>query len=331
MRPLVSLVEARPETIAQDYRRALALAGLDREPAAGPWSLAVAVDGSRWQPGRTCPPWQVAGVLAALRDGAGQAAVTVAAVGRSGPSAWPGGAPWDRLPGAAAVRDALSVRGAPVPFRTRERRASLEATGATCAVPFALRHQPVLALAAADLVSPWQIEGACATLGRLVLGGHPGRRGVPPAEVRAETVALLREAFPALGGVIDGTVWHVGPGGRALARHVVIAGDDPLAVDAVALRLAGLQSRDVPWLGACARLGLGAVEPDDMRLCGQVNLLDLDFALPDPVVARPVGADLLGRLRLPQPSWRRRAAASSGGPWAALHADMLSGAAGDNR
>lgn len=330
MRPLVSLVEARPETIVEDYRRALALAGLDRAPAVGPWSLAVSLDGARWQPGRTAPPWQVAGVLAALRAAGAAAGPLVTAVGAAGPLPWPTGAPWDHLPGTGAVRDACAVRGAPVPFRTRERCASLEATGAVGSVPFALRHQPVLAVAAADLVSPWQIEGACATLGRLVLGGHPSRRGVPPAEVRAETVALLREAFPALGGVVDGTLWHVGPRGRALARHVIIAGDDPLAVDAVALRLAGMRPREVPWLGACARLGLGAVEPEDMHLRGHVHLLDLDFALPDPVVARPVGAALLARLRLPQPRWIRREAAPSGlGPWAALHAEMAAGGSAD--
>ncbi len=330
MRPLVSLVEVRPETVREDYVRALALAGLDQTPAAGPWSVVAHLEGARWQPGRTCPPWQVDGVLAALAaaPGAGgvpSGPVTVAATGPGGPQAWPAAAPWGAWVDGLRTQDAAAAREKPVPAHARERLASLEATGAAPAVPFALRHRPLLALAAADLVSAWRLEGACATLGRLVLGGHPERRGVPEAEVRADTVALLRELFPALGAVIDGTVWHVGPRGRVLARHVVIAGDDPVAVDAAALRLAGLGPRDVPWLRLCAERGLGAVEPDQWRLRVHTGLLDLDFALPEPVFPRTGAGGLLVRLsaRLP----RRAAATPVGGPWHRLYDDMRAGQA----
>lgn len=318
MRPLVALVEARPETVAEDYRRALALAGLDRAPAAGPRAVVAALDGGAWRPGRSCPPWQVAAALTATAATSPDGSVTVAAAGPTGPRAWPTGAAWDRA--AAGHRLVESTAGAmPVPWRPREQLASLEAAGGSLTIPAALRRRPLLVLAAADLVSPWRLEGACATAGRLVLGGHPARRGVPAPEVRCETVAALREAFGSVAGVIDGTVWHVGPRGRALARHVVIAGDDALAVDAVALRLAGLLPRDVPWLRACAERGLGAVEPGDMRLVGQVELLSLDFALPAPEVARPRPGGALARL---WPRKRRgRDGGGAGGPWAALHAD----------
>jgi hypothetical protein len=324
MRPLVSLVEARPETVLDDYRRALALAGLDRPSTAGPWSVAAHLDGARWQAGRTCPPWQVEGVLGALTAGDGQAApagITVAAVGPGGLQSWPGSAPWPIAVAGATLRDASVARGAPVPIRPRAGLTSLEATGTAPKVPFALRHQPVLALAAADLVSPWRIEGACATLGRLILGGHPARRGVPGPDVRADTVALLRDAFPALGGVVDGTLWHVGPRGRVVARHVVIAGADPVAVDAVALRLAGYGPRDVPWLRLCGERDLGAVDPSQMRLVGQPGLLDLDFDLPEPKVARPAAALLAARLKI------RRNPVAAGGPWASLYDDMRAGRA----
>lgn len=322
MRPLVSLVEARPETIHDDYRRVLALAGLDRQPAVGHWALAATLDGAGWQPGRTCPCWQVEGVLAVAGSASG--GITAAAVGPGGLQPWPTSAPWDRLRGGERLVDAVTARGAPVPLRARERLGSLEATGAAAAVPFALRHQPLLVLAAADLVSSWQLEGACAALGRLLLGGHPARRGVPAPEVQAETLALAREAFPALGAVVDGTVWHIGPRGRAASRHVLIAGDDPLAVDAIALRLAGFTFRDVPWLRLCAERGLGKVDPADMRLAGQPDLLALDFALPEPNVARRLPAGPLGRLagRL---GARRAGAAAAGGAWARLHADLLAG------
>lgn len=321
MRPLVSLVEVRPETVAEDYRRALALAGLDRVPAEGQRAVVAALAGTGWRPGRTCPPWQVAAALTAT---AGNAAgpVTVAASGPAGPVAWPTGPAWERAAGGLALADATG--GAPpVAWRPRERLASLEAAGGAVTIPAALRRRPLLVLAAADLVSTWRLEGTCATAGRLLLGGHPARRSVPPAEVQADTVAALREAFPALGAVVDGTVWHVGPRGRALARHVVIAGDDAVAVDAVALRLAGVLPRDVPWLRACAQRGLGVSEPGDMRLVGQVELLSLDFALPEPDVARPPLVALMSRLR---PRARGAAdGAGAGGPWAALNGELSAG------
>lgn len=332
MRPLVALVEARPETIADDYRRALALAGLDRLPAAGPRAVVAALDGGAWQPGRTCPPWQVAGALAAIRaaGGAGQAAtgITLAAVGPAGLRPWPGAAPWDLLRDAQPARDAAAATSPSLPVPARPHMPGLESVGVKAAVPFALRHQPLLVLAAADRVSGWGIEGACATLGRLLLGGHPTRRGVPDAQVRSDTAALAGELFPTIGAVVDGTVWHVGPRGRTVARHVVIAGDDPVAVDAVALRLAGLGARDVPWLHLHAGRGLGAVDPAGMRLVGHTGLLDLDFDLPEPTFARGAPRGLAGR------GWpafaarlaRRQGPATAGGPWTALYDEMRAGA-----
>lgn len=332
MRPVVSLVEARPETVREDYRRALALAGLDRAPASGTWSVVASLDGARWLAGRTCPPWQVDGVLAALGTGAlptpggegpvANAGLMVAAVGPSGLQPWPTAVPWLGPGGGARIRDAAAARGTPVPVRPHGALTALESTGVAPTVPFALRHQPVLALAAADLVSTWRLEGACATLGRLVLGGHPTRRGVPEAAIRADTVALLRELFPTIGAVLDGTLWHVGPRGRVVARHVLIAGNDPVAVDALALRLAGYGPREIPWLRQCAERGLGTADVAGMQVTGHTNLLDLDFAMPEPTFARPVGMHFPWR-GLPG---KRPSAAKVAGPWAALYEHLRSGA-----
>jgi hypothetical protein len=323
MRPVVALVEARPETIGDDYRRALALAGLDRASVTGPRTVVAALDGGAWQPGRTCPPWQIAAALAAS-VGVPGSELTLEAVGPGGLQAWPQAAPWDLLRDGQPARDAASVSATAVPAPARPHMPGLEAVGARATVPFALRHQPLLVLAAADRVSRWGIGGACATLGRLLLGGHLARRGVSDAQVRSDIAALAGELFPSIGAVIDGTLWHVGPRGRAVARHVVIAGDDPVAVDAIALRLAGLGPRDVPWLGVHAGRGLGAVEPAQIRLVGNTGLLDLDFDLPEPTFARRVRLPL-PRKRWPLPAVRlglRRRPATNSNPWTALFEEM---------
>lgn len=323
MRPVVALVEARPETIGDDYRRALTLAGLDAATATGPRTLVAAIDGGVWQPGRTCPPWQVAAALAAGAGAPGSERI-LAAVGPGGLQAWPQSAPWDLLRDGQPSRDAAAGSATSVPAPARPHMPGLEAVGARATVPFALRHQPLLVLAAADRVSGWGLGGACATLGRLLLGGHPTRRGVSDAQVRSDIAALAAELFPSIGAVVDGTLWHVGPRGRAVARHVVIAGDDPVAVDAIALRLAGLRPRDIPWLGVHAGRGLGAVEPAQIRLVGSTGLLDLDFNLPEPTFARRVRLTL-PRLRgsLPAMRWGLRPRpASNNSPWTALYEEM---------
>ena len=65
MLPVVAMVEVRPETIGDDYRRVLKLSGLDafirdRNPV-----LVPGASRSHWRPGFGTSPWQLAGVLAA--------------------------------------------------------------------------------------------------------------------------------------------------------------------------------------------------------------------------------------------------------------------------
>jgi uncharacterized protein (DUF362 family) len=75
----------------------------------------------------------------------------------------------------------------------------------------------------------------------------------------ADTASVLRPHL----SIIDGTTGMEGLGpsaGQAKKLDLVLAGIDPLAVDAVACSLMGLNAEDVPHLRICAERGYGVID-----------------------------------------------------------------------
>ena len=75
----------------------------------------------------------------------------------------------------------------------------------------------------------------------------------------ADTASVLRPHI----SIIDGTTGMEGLGpsaGQAKKLDLVVAGIDPLAVDAVACSLMGLNAEDVPHLRICAERGYGVID-----------------------------------------------------------------------
>lgn len=272
MRPLVALLDARPETIADDYRRLLELAEL--APGAGPARLVADAGPGLWLPGAVSPPWQLAGCLAGTGPGG-----EVHAVGR------PPAGLWDRVLAAAGAQ----LAAGPARERRPVRPEALVPTLAAALprgpeVPAGLLAGGALLLPVPTAGGGWPVAGAAALLLRLLGPRLVRPRRFPMAELVAEAVALARETMRPRGAVLDATVWQVATGalGRWPAgRNVLLAGADPVAVDAVACRLAGADPRRVPWLRLCTERGLGESRLERILLTGQAGLLDLDFGLPE--------------------------------------------------
>ncbi len=301
MRPVVALLEARPVTIADDYRRLLTLAGLAVDPERAPLLVAAAGDGAG-QPGVDCPPWQLAAALAGARPGGRVFAVAASGGRGQAPARW-----WDGVLQEAGASPAAGADWDQRRVRPEARVPVLEAVlPQGPSVPAGLQEGGALLLAVPAVGGGWPVAGAVALLMRL-LAAHPARpRRFPLAELAAETVALAREALQPAGALLDATVWHGDEGGLArtpVGRNVILAGSDPVAVDAVACRLAGVDPLRVPWLRLCSERGLGECRPERIRLVGQSELVDLDFALPqrtlgaaDRLPVRRPWADLLYNL-----------------------------------
>ncbi len=314
MRPVVALVTARPETIAEDYERLLDLAGLDWLPGAG--AVPVAAAAASWDAGRSVPPWQLDAVLTRWTEAAVGAPplMALAAGGGRAPAVDPAWAPALARHGGATV--------GPEAWETRSLRvaASLPALFRSLPegfqVPEGVRERPVVLLDTVKLEAGWLVRGAVAALGALLAPRLRRNRRAHPDEVRAEIAGLAREVLPRTAAVLDGTLWSLarGSGARPVARGVLLAGSDPVAVDAVALRLAGLDPRRAPWLRLCEERGFGVADMAAIRLRGNTELLDLDFGIPAATFAgRPAAAN----------GWRRRLAPWSArpadGPWADLY------------
>ncbi len=293
MRSVVAVVEARPETILDDYRRVFDLAGL--APREDAWRLVV--DGTPGAHGRvTTPPWQLA---AALERGAASAPCEVFAVGN------PDEASWGSVLAKAGAGLATSDAWGPRRMRPVERLAALEeALPDVPTVPEGLVGKPVMILATAGVGGGWPVTAGLALLQRLLAPRQRRRCRATGAEIVTDVLALARQAFSLEGVAVDGTLWRVQAGRsgeETLQGNVLLAGADPVAVDAVACRLAGGDPARVPWLRLCAERGLGQADPRQIRVRGHDELSDLGFGLPPRLLV--AGGRRLGGLAGPAHRW----------------------------
>ena len=292
MRTTVALVEARPETILADYGRVLDLSGLSKLLDGEIPRILVAADKGGFAPGWKATPWQLDGVL----DWLGPQAETaeVVAVGARGAGALPPDAMWlDQMTRRQAqAADAEFLR--PHRHVSQQLHPSLDAVlPGGVQLPVGLAKGPAVLLTSPTMQPRWGLAGAAQMLQSVVTCGAAASRKAPAVEVTAEAVGVAREVMPRLGAVLDGTLWGVGGGAggqQCVARNVLLAGTDPLAVDAVAMRLAGIDPARVPWLRLCRDRGFGRVMPADIQVVGRTDLLDLDFGLLD----LEVGPDNVG-------------------------------------
>jgi uncharacterized protein (DUF362 family)/Pyruvate/2-oxoacid:ferredoxin oxidoreductase delta subunit len=103
-------------------------------------------------------------------------------------------------------------------------------------------------------------------------------------EFGAMLLDLLAAVRPVV-SVLDAVVAMDGDGpshGRPRPFGAILASADPVAVDSVALRLAGVDPSVVPYLRAAADYGVGAVAPEDVEVVGDSpeSFTIRDFRMP---------------------------------------------------
>jgi hypothetical protein len=331
MRTTVALISARPDTIVEDYGRLLDLAGLlpvasDRPPRL----LVDAVDGFR--PGWSATPWQLDGVLAALGDEVTRC--RVAGLGERGAGSVAAGGPWAEVMARHGVASGAADLQRLHRPATRILHPALDAAlPEGVRLPVALAGAPAWLLTAPMVRPGWGVAGASRLLRTLMTAGHKGGRRVPAAEVTAEAVGVVKDHLGETAALLDGCLWGVARGFAqrlCAVRNVLIAGRDPVAVDAVAAGLAGLEPLRVPWLRACHERGFGRAAPGEIRVVGATEVRQLDFDLPADTFAagRDVPRDgLLGATARVADRLLGRDGRTdlSGTAWEDLHAAYLGG------
>ena len=341
MRAVVALVEASPETIVEDYARVLGLSGLDGVLGDGPVALVPQTHPQGWFPGTGSPPWQLHGVLAWLENRNGRTlngpgpdlkTPVVLPVSPTGGPAGTSGWAWDDV---MAQRGAAAASGhfrSPRSFRAEPALPGLEtALPKGLNLPTGLRDRATLFLPVPSAQDGGPVSGAVDLMRSLLAPGLRKVSGLTHEEIQADIIRFARQALPHLGVVMDAVLWRVGRRAGAclpVARNILLAGSDPVAVDAVAARLAGRVPGQDPWFRYCQEHDLGAVRESDIRLTGRGDLMDLDFGIPD----RATNRSFRGSDRLPlsdffirtfkRPSLLKRHALT---PWGRLFDDYRAG------
>ena len=289
MKSQVAILEARPETIDDDYHRLLKLAGLLPPEGLLRDLLVCARPGRGRDLGRGCPPWQIKGCAEALAPGAG-----ALETGPGGAAALPGavGAMLEGVPVEAWAGATLE----PAPYRAAQPLPALESSlEKGLALSPHLRERRPLLLTSVSLAEGGRLEAAVSALAGWLAPERRHRSRIPEAEVLAEVLGLAGELFGGLGVVCDMTVLGIRrrSGGRArLDRNVLLAGNDPVAVDAVLARMIGLPPAGLPWLRLAQVRGIGNSEASRIELLGDSHLIDLDFQIPEDSFAAGKGGFL---------------------------------------
>lgn len=281
----VALIGATPETVLDDYRRVMELGGWrahlspDRDLI-----LKLNLSWTRYFPACSSQPWQVEGVVRTLREG---------------------GFPAERL---IPLENKTVVTNPRQGCRNNLWEPVLKAYGLTFrALPeeewvVHRFREPLLKL---NHIFPEGIEIPRLYLGRDILHlptvkthGHSITTGAVKNafggllkevrhhahkymhEVLVDLLIMQREIHPHIFAVMDGTVCGDGAGPRTMRpvnRNILLAGADPVALDATAARLMGFDPLSIPYLRMAHERGLGVADPRHIELVGEPALFDQNF------------------------------------------------------
>jgi len=274
---VVAVLGTSPDTVIGDYRRLLDLAS-SRETLARGRGIAVHAT-LAWQPffpSCSTPPWQLDGVLGALIGGGFDPGEIVAwydnaariplsqgrvlnrhnpVLDRHGVRAFDSDSGGRRVPyrpkAPMRVLHRMFPGGIPVPERLIGR---------------ALVHLPTLKTRRDAIVS-----GAAVSALECWLGREARRAADSVNEALVDILAVERELCPGVLAVMDGVFAGEGPGPLDLMPHeknVILASNDPLSLDSVALTLMGFDPMETGYVRMAHEAGVGTGAPGDIELVG---------------------------------------------------------------
>jgi hypothetical protein len=265
-RTRVVAIRTQPETVGEDVARALRLLRTRRSPsAAGTW---VVFDGPRSGPGTATPPWTLDAVLRRMAERPGAATPRVGAVG------WDPERPVDEA--VARVLAHHDVRAETlVPEGDEGRR---EAPGVD--LPWLRGQRGAEPTVDADLVGRDLIR--CGALVRDPASGWRGavdgalRTVARPEELQRrdpqtmiDLLQLHDAVFASTLYLLDATVCGAtDPGRRPELHDLLLAGSDPVTLDAVAGRVLGYDPERVPWLRTVAEAARRDLTPGAIEIVG---------------------------------------------------------------
>jgi uncharacterized protein (DUF362 family) len=273
---VVAVVKTTPETVLDDYRRAMELAGFEAAlPKDKETILKINVSWQTWYPACSTAPWQLEGVIKTLQA-----------------------AGYQNLIG--AQNDTVVV-DAYVAERNNKHKYIVDRYGVRNAHLYEpqfrwVRYEPQVPFLVLDKIYPEGLYIPELLIGRNIIqlptvkthvfttitgamknafGGLLGqKRHWTHSRIHETLVDLLQiqqDIHPGLFAVMDGTFAGDGPGPRAMRWHekdIILASADQVAIDAISARLQGFDPLSLKFIRLAHEKGLGVGDPRQIEIVG---------------------------------------------------------------
>ncbi len=279
---LVAIVHTQPETVLEDIARVMRLARFESALPKGPTTaLKINISWQTWYPACSSAPWQIEGVIRALR--------------------------------AAGYKSLVGVHNDTVVVDTSMAEANNKHRFVTDQydVPCMYTYEPSVKWVEYKPKKPFLVLDKIYPEGMFIpepliginmvqlptikthvfttitgamknaFGGLLGRKRHWTHSVIHETLVDLltiqQDIHPGLFAVMDGTFSGDGPGPRAMRWHetnVLLASADQVAIDALSAKLQGFDPLRIPFIRIAHEKGLGIGEPRQIRVTGEKQLAE---------------------------------------------------------
>jgi len=278
----VAVLRTRPETVLDDYKRLMELAGYQEAlPKDKDTILKINISWQTWYPACSTTPWQLEGVIRTLQE-----------------------AGYDSL---MAAHNRTVVVDAYVGERNNKHKYVVEKYGVRNVHLYEPQvewvvYEPKAPMLVLDRIYPEGIKIPKMFIGRniiqlptvkthvftVITGAMKNAFGGLLSENRHWTHAVIdetvvdlltiqQEIHPGLFAVMDGTFAGDGPGPRAMRWHekdVILASADQVAIDAISAKLQGFDPMSLKFIRLAHELGLGVGDPRDIEVVGDVDVMN---------------------------------------------------------
>lgn len=276
MASTVSVLFTKPETVLEDYRRVMELAGWkDHLTAERELLLKLNLSWTKYFPSCSSQPWQVEGVLRTLLDG-GYTPATVIPVENKTVVTNPVKGARNNL--WMPVLDDLGCRFQPltdVEWTVYKFKSDLLKLNHIfpegIEIPSIYPGRDILHLPTVKTHGHSITTGATKNAfgGLLKEVRHYAHKYIH--EVMVDLLMMQRELHPNVFAVMDGTVAGDGAGPRTMfpkVKNVILASADSVAIDAVAAKMMGFDPMEIPYLRMATEMGLGEGRIENIEIVG---------------------------------------------------------------
>jgi uncharacterized protein (DUF362 family) len=272
----VAVLKTTPETVLEDYDRLMKLAGFEASlPKGIQTGLKINISWQTWYPACSSAPWQIEGVIRALRNAGYQDLVGV-------------------------HNDTVVVNTGDAEINNKHRFVT-DQYGVPCIYLYNedfewFEYQPKTPFLVLDQVYPDGVFIPKALVGMNIVhlptvkthvfttitgamknafGGllHRNRHWTHSVihDTIVDLLMIQQDIHPGIFAVMDGTFAGDGPGPRAMRWHeksILLASADQVAIDAVSARLQGFDPMSIRFIRRAHELGLGIGDPRQIEIVG---------------------------------------------------------------